>query len=157
MSTPIRMSIRWSQKWGPREAFSISIFPSACEPERLEVVRRPANQEDGGPCCSGNALPHITIRSTFIAGFPGETEADFEYLLDWLWEVRLDRVGCFAFEPVDGAVANDLPGALPKHVREERQARLLAVQAEIGGKVEERIGTRQRILVDAVEEDTAVT
>ena len=75
--------------------------------------------------------PHITIRSTFIVGFPGETEAEFEELLAFLREAELDRVGCFAYSPVDGATANALPDPVPDALREERRARFMAVQAEI--------------------------
>ncbi len=73
--------------------------------------------------------PDITIRSTFIAGFPGETEGEFEELLDFLEEAQLDRVGCFAYSPVDGAAANALPDPVPEEVREERRARFMAAQA----------------------------
>ncbi|MCR9256547.1 MAG: 30S ribosomal protein S12 methylthiotransferase RimO [Alphaproteobacteria bacterium] len=127
-------------------------------PSVLKAMRRPANQEKTADRIAEwrRLCPDLTIRSTFIAGFPGETEADFEFLLDWLREVRLDRVGCFAFEPVDGATANELPGALPEEVREERRARLMAVQAEISAeKLQARIGTRQRVLVDSVEDGMA--
>jgi ribosomal protein S12 methylthiotransferase len=75
--------------------------------------------------------PDITLRSTFIAGFPGETEAQFEYMLDFLREAQLDRVGCFAYSPVEGASANQLDGALPDEVREARRARFMDVQAGI--------------------------
>ena len=101
--------------------------------------------------------PEITIRSTFIAGFPGETEADFELLLDFLREAELDRVGCFAYSPVEGATANALPGAVPEEVKEERVARLMELQEEIStAKLERKIGQTLTVLVDEVDEEGAV-
>ncbi|MBS4096908.1 MAG: 30S ribosomal protein S12 methylthiotransferase RimO [Sulfuricella sp.] len=101
--------------------------------------------------------PDLTIRSTFISGFPGETEADFQLLLDFLQEAQLDRVGCFAYSPVAGATANALPGALPEEVKEERRARLMAVQEEISAaRLERKIGQRLTVLIDEVDEEGAV-
>jgi tRNA A37 methylthiotransferase MiaB len=80
------------------------------------------------------SLPDLTIRSTFIAGFPGETEEEFQTLLDFIAEAELDRVGCFAYSPVEGATANDLPGALPDEVREERRARFMEVAEEVSAR-----------------------
>jgi ribosomal protein S12 methylthiotransferase len=101
--------------------------------------------------------PDITIRSTFIAGFPGETEEQFEYLLDFLREAQLDRVGCFAYSPVDGAAANALAGALPEAVREGRRARFMAVQEEISrARLRRKIGSLQQVIVDAVSTQGAV-
>jgi len=101
--------------------------------------------------------PDLTIRSTFITGFPGETEADFELLLDFLKEAQLDRVGCFAYSPVAGAAANQLPGAVPEEVKEERQARLMALQEEISAaRLERKIGRTLTVLVDEVDEQGAV-
>ncbi|MEF9942653.1 MAG: TRAM domain-containing protein, partial [Burkholderiaceae bacterium] len=98
--------------------------------------------------------PDLTIRSTFIAGFPGESEAEFDYLLDFLREAELDRVGCFPYSPVEGAVANELAGALPAEVREERAARFMQVQAEISARLlAKKVGTRQPILIDEPTED----
>jgi ribosomal protein S12 methylthiotransferase len=95
--------------------------------------------------------PELTIRSTFIAGFPGETEAEFEHLLEFLREAQLDRVGCFAYSPVEGAAANDLPGQLPDEVREERRARFMQVQEEISARrLARKVGTVQQVLVDEV-------
>jgi ribosomal protein S12 methylthiotransferase len=94
--------------------------------------------------------PGLTVRSTFIAGFPGETEEEFETLLDFLREARLDRVGCFAYSPVDGAAANELPGAVPEALREERRARLMQLQEGISReRLQRYVGTVQRVLVDA--------
>jgi ribosomal protein S12 methylthiotransferase len=93
--------------------------------------------------------PELTVRSTFIAGFPGETEAEFETLLDFLREARLDRVGCFAYSPVAGAAANDLPGAVPDELREERRARHMQLQEGISRqRLERHIGSVQRVLID---------
>lgn len=93
--------------------------------------------------------PDLTVRSTFIVGFPGETEAEFEELLQFLREAQLDRVGCFAYSPVEGAAANALPDAVPEAVKQERLARLMAVQAEISGeRLAARIGRTLTVLVD---------
>jgi ribosomal protein S12 methylthiotransferase len=93
------------------------------------------------------------VRSTFIVGFPGETEADFETLLEFLRQAQLDRVGAFAYSPVEGAAANALPNPVPEALREERLARFMAVQAEISrAKLAERIGQRLIVLVDEVHE-----
>ncbi|MCC7632842.1 30S ribosomal protein S12 methylthiotransferase RimO [Stenotrophomonas rhizophila] len=101
--------------------------------------------------------PDITVRSTFIVGFPGETEAEFEELLGFLDEAQLDRVGAFAYSPVTGATANDLPDAVPEEVKQERLARFMARQAEISAaRLEARIGTVQQCLVDAIEDGIAV-
>jgi ribosomal protein S12 methylthiotransferase len=96
------------------------------------------------------ACPELTIRSTFITGFPGETEEEFEVLLSFLMEARLDRVGCFAYSPVDGAKANELPDPVPQEVREERKARLMKLQAKISReRLKSKIGTTQKVLIDA--------
>jgi ribosomal protein S12 methylthiotransferase len=101
--------------------------------------------------------PDITIRSTFIVGFPGETEEDFETLLDFIDEVELDRVGAFAYSPVDGAKANDLPDALPEEVKQERLARFMQLQAEISAeKLQRKVGTVQTVLVDSVDGELAI-
>ncbi len=101
--------------------------------------------------------PELTIRSTFIVGFPGETAAEFEELLDFLREVRLDRVGAFAYSPVGGAAANDLPDPVPEALKQERLARFMEVQAEISAqKLEVKVGSVQRCLVDVVDGDLAI-
>ena len=103
------------------------------------------------------ACPDLTIRSTFIVGFPGETEAEFEELLDFLREAELDRVGAFAYSPVDGAVANALPDPLPESLKEERLERFMEVQAEISAaRLERKIGTRQTVIVDEVDREGAI-
>ena len=101
--------------------------------------------------------PEITIRSTFIVGFPGETDAAFEQLLDFLDAAELDRVGAFAYSPVDGAAANLLPDPVPEDVKQERLARFMALQAEISAdKLERKVGTVQRCLVDALDGELAI-
>jgi ribosomal protein S12 methylthiotransferase RimO len=101
--------------------------------------------------------PDITVRSTFIVGFPGETEAEFEELLAFLKTAQLDRVGAFAYSPVEGATANALPDQLPEEVKQERLARFMEVQAEISAaRLEAKVGTVQQCLVDAIEDGIAV-
>jgi ribosomal protein S12 methylthiotransferase len=128
-------------------------------PRVLKAMKRPANAENNLERIRAwrSICPDITIRSTFIAGFPGETEQEFEELLDFLGEARLDRVGCFAYSPVEGASANDLPGALPEEVREERRQRLMEFQEDISTqRLEEKIDREMIVLVDEVDEDGAV-
>ncbi len=101
--------------------------------------------------------PELTIRSTFIVGFPGETDAEFEELLEFLRVAELDRVGAFAYSPVDGAKANDLPDPIDEDLKQERLERFMEVQAEISAvRLGRKIGTRQRVLVDAVEDGVAI-
>ncbi|RRN79232.1 30S ribosomal protein S12 methylthiotransferase RimO [Pseudoxanthomonas sp. SGD-10] len=103
------------------------------------------------------SCPELTIRSTFIVGFPGETEAEFEELLDFLDEAQLDRVGAFAYSPVEGAAANDLPGAVPEEVKQERLARFMERQGEISAaRLEAKVGSVQRCLVDFLDGELAI-
>ncbi|MBL8476370.1 MAG: 30S ribosomal protein S12 methylthiotransferase RimO [Methyloversatilis sp.] len=128
-------------------------------PRILKAMKRPANAENNLERIRAwrDICPDITIRSTFIAGFPGETDAEFEELLQFLGEARLDRVGCFAYSPVDGATANDLPGAVPEEVREERRQRLMEFQEDISTqRLEEKIDREMIVLVDEVDDDGAV-
>ena len=121
-------------------------------PDVLRRMKRPASGEKNLERIARwrEMCPDLVIRSTFIAGFPGETEEEFEHLLDFMREARIDRAGCFAYSPVEGAAANDLPGMLPAEVREERRARFMAVAEEVStAKLRERIGTTMRVLVDA--------
>ncbi len=118
----------------------------------LKLMRRPARAENVLARIRGwrEICPQIALRSTFIAGFPGETEAEFSELLEFLQEARLDRVGCFAYSPVEGAAANALPGAVPVEVREERRGRLMQVQAAISAdRLKAKIGRTLKVLVDA--------
>ena len=101
--------------------------------------------------------PDITLRSTFIVGFPGETEEEFEELLDFLEEAQLDRVGAFAYSPVDGAVANALPDHVPPDVQQERLARLMLLQEEVSEqRLKRKIGKKITVLVDAVDDEGAI-
>jgi len=125
----------------------------------LKLMKRPASGENNlERVRAWRAIcPEITIRSTFIAGFPGETEEEFQELLDFLGEAELDRVGCFAYSPVDGAKANDLPGALPDELREERRARLMTLQEKISAqRLKRKVGKTIDVLVDKVDRDGAV-
>jgi len=102
--------------------------------------------------------PDMTIRSTFVVGFPGETEEDFQYLLDWLDEAQLDRVGAFRFEAVEGAAANALPNPVPEEVKEERYARIMAKTAAISAaKLQAKIGRTIDVIVDLVDDEGGAT
>jgi ribosomal protein S12 methylthiotransferase len=120
-------------------------------PDVLKRMKRPASGEKNLERLAKwrAACPQIVVRSTFIAGFPGETESEFEYLLDFLREAQIDRAGCFAYSPVNGAAANALPGLLPLEVREERRARFMAVAESVSAqKLQQRIGATMQVLVD---------
>jgi ribosomal protein S12 methylthiotransferase len=122
-------------------------------PDVLQRMKRPAAQEKTLNRIARwrEQCPGLTLRSTFIVGFPGETERDFELLLDWLGEAALDRVGCFKYEPVRGAAANDLAAAVPKQVVEERWHRFMARQQAISAKrLKRKIGSRQQVIIDEV-------
>jgi ribosomal protein S12 methylthiotransferase len=123
-------------------------------PRILKLMKRPANAENNLERIRAwrSICPGLTIRSTFIVGFPGETEREFEALLAFLGEAQLDRVGCFAYSPVDGAVANALPDPVPEDVKEERRARFMATQASIStNRLRAKIGTTQTVLIDAID------
>ena len=122
-------------------------------PAVLKRMRRPAAQEETLSRIKQwrVACPGLTIRSTFIVGFPGETEADFSLLLEWLGAAELDRVGCFRYEPVAGATANDLGAPVPDAVKEERWTRLMQLQQDISAKrLKRKIGARERVIIDEV-------
>jgi ribosomal protein S12 methylthiotransferase len=122
-------------------------------PEVLRRMKRPAAQEKTLERIARwrQICPDLTIRSTFIVGFPGETEADFALLLDWLEEAELDRVGCFRYEPVAGAAANDLAAPVPASVTDERWHRLMQRQQKISARrLKRKLGTRQQVIIDAV-------
>ena len=121
-------------------------------PDVLRRMKRPASGEKNLERIERwrAMCPEIVIRSTFIAGFPGETEAEFEHLLDFMRAARIDRAGCFAYSPVAGAAANDLPGMLPAELREERRARFMAVAEQVSAaKLQERVGATMQVLVDS--------
>jgi ribosomal protein S12 methylthiotransferase len=120
-------------------------------PRILRLMKRPASAEKVLERVRRwrQACPQITIRSTFIAGFPGETEAEFRELLDFLKEAQLDRVGCFAYSPVEGAAANALPDPVPEQVKEERRARLMSLQERISERrLKSKVGKSIEVLVD---------
>ena len=125
-------------------------------PSVLRAMRRPANEAKVLERLARwrEICPDIAIRSTFVVGFPGETEADFGYLLQWLEEAQLDRVGAFRFEPVAGAAANDLPGAVPEEVKEERYARLMELTAAISAaKLQAKIGQTLDVIIDVADDE----
>ena len=121
-------------------------------PDVLRRMKRPASGEKNLERIARwrEICPELVIRSTFIAGFPGETEEEFDHLLDFMREARIDRAGCFAYSPVEGATANELPGMLPSELREERRARFMEVAEEIStAKLRERVGSTMKVLVDS--------
>ncbi len=125
----------------------------------LKLMKRPAARENNLERIRAwrEICPDITLRSTFIVGFPGETEREFDEVLQFLSEAQMDRVGCFAYSPVKGARANDLPGAIPEQIKEERLARFMAHQAEISaGRLQQRVGKKETVLIDEVVEEGAV-
>jgi ribosomal protein S12 methylthiotransferase len=127
-------------------------------PKILRAMRRPANDARVLQRIAGwrEICPDIAIRSTFVVGFPGETEEDFEYLLGWLETAQLDRVGAFRFEPVEGAAANALPDPVPEEVKEERYARLMELTARISTeKLAAKVGKTIDVLIDTVDGDGA--
>src|SRR5471032_298035 len=122
-------------------------------PDVLKRMKRPASGEKNlDRIQAWRAMnPDLTIRSTFIAGFPGETEAEFEYLLDFLREAQIDRLVCFAYSPVEGATANELPNPVPEELREERRGRVMLLQEEISKKrLQAKVGKTVRVLIDEV-------
>lgn len=128
-------------------------------PRVLKAMRRPANAENTLERIAKwrSVCPDITIRSTFIVGFPGETDAEFEELLDFLKEARLDRVGCFQYSPVKGAKANELGHEIPDGVKAERFDAFMRLQADISAsKLQEKIGSTQTVLIDAIEDNQVI-
>jgi len=121
-------------------------------PDMLKRMKRPANGERNLERLLKwrEMCPEIVVRSTFIAGFPGETQEEFDYLLDFLREAKIDRAGCFAYSPIEGAPANELPGALPDAVREERRAQFMAVAEQVSiAKLQSRVGATMQVLIDS--------
>ncbi|MEC9368799.1 MAG: radical SAM protein, partial [Pseudomonadota bacterium] len=128
-------------------------------PNVLKAMRRPAHQEKTLDRIARwrEACPDLAVRSTFIVGFPGETEDDFNLLLDWLEEAKLSRVGCFKYEEVEGAKANELSGHVPAEVKEERYARFMqAQQAVSAGLNASRVGKTIDVIIDEVDEEGAI-
>ncbi len=121
-------------------------------PDVLKRMKRPANGEKNLERIQRwrELCPELVVRSTFIAGFPGETEEEFQHLLDFVQEAQIDRAGCFAYSPVEGATANEIPGALPDALREERRARFMEVAEQVStAKLRQRIGSEMQVLVDS--------
>ena len=128
-------------------------------PDVLKRMKRPASGEKNLERIQAwrAACPDLVIRSTFIAGFPGETEEEFEYLLNFLDEAQIDRAGCFAYSPVDGATANDLDNPVPDELREDRRARFMAIAEEISIKrLAQKIGKRIQVIIDRVDESGGI-
>jgi ribosomal protein S12 methylthiotransferase len=129
-------------------------------PSVLRAMKRPANDAKVLERIRNwrQIAPDLTIRSTFVVGFPGETEDDFKYLMDWLEEAQLDRVGAFRFEPVEGAAANALPNPVPEPVKEERYARLMELTARISAeKLAAKVGRTLDVIIDDVDEEGGAT
>ena len=125
-------------------------------PKILRAMKRPANEARVLERLKGwrDICPDIAIRSTFVVGFPGETEEDFSYLMEWLEEAQLDRVGAFRFEPVEGAAANALPDQVPEEVKEERYARLMDLTARISAdKLAAKVGRTLDVIIDVVDDE----
>ncbi|MBK3393453.1 30S ribosomal protein S12 methylthiotransferase RimO [Psychrobacter sp. M9-54-1] len=125
----------------------------------LKAMKRPAHSENTLARIEAwrEICPDIVIRSTFVVGFPGETEEDFQCLLDWLVEARLDRVGAFTYSEVEGAVANDLPNHVPEDVKQERYERLMTLQQEISAqKLQEKVGKTLMVLVDEIDDEEGI-
>ena len=122
-------------------------------PEVLKAMKRPAAQEKTLARIQKwrEQCPDLTLRSTFIVGFPGETDSDFAYLLDWLEEAEIDRVGCFKYEPVAGAASNAIGNAVPDEIKQERWNALMARQQKISARrLKRKVGTRQQVIIDEV-------
>ena len=128
-------------------------------PEVLKRMQRPAKKDNISKLIEKwrQITPELTIRSTFIVGYPGETENEFQHLLDWLEEVQLDRVGCFKYENVNGAKANTLPNHLSEEVKEERWNRFMITAQDISEKkLKKKVGTIQDVIIDEIDEEGAI-
>jgi ribosomal protein S12 methylthiotransferase len=128
-------------------------------PKILKLMKRPGNQDKVLERIKAwrAICPEVVIRSTFIVGFPGETEEDFQMLLDWLQEAQLDRVGCFKYSPVEGAAANALPDPVPEDIQQQRWERFMQAQQKISAqRLQARIGQQLEVLIDEVDEQGAI-
>ena len=128
-------------------------------PKVLKAMKRPANEQKVLDRIKAwrEICPDLTIRSTFIVGFPGETEEDFQYLLDWLDDAQLDRVGCFKYEDIEGASANDLEGQVPENVKQDRYDRFMAASQKISEqKLQAKVGKTLEVIIDEMDEKGAV-
>ena len=125
-------------------------------PNVLKAMRRPANQDKVLDRIHSwrKICPDLALRSTFIVGFPGETEADFQELLNWIKEARIERAGCFKYEPVEGAKANEIAGAVPEDVKEDRWHRFMEAQQAISAEIQQgKVGRTIEVLVDEIDEE----
>jgi ribosomal protein S12 methylthiotransferase len=125
----------------------------------LKLMKRPASAENVLNRVQQwrDQCPDLTLRSTFIVGFPGETDAEFEELLEFLEQAQLDRVGCFTYSPVEGAVANQLPDHIPEELKQERLSRLMTLQAKISQqRLHNKIGSEQQVLIDTITDQGAI-
>src|SRR5690606_31315277 len=123
-------------------------------PKILKAMKRPAFEDKTLARIKQwrEICPDLTIRSTFIVGFPGETEEDFQYLLDWMSEAQLDRVGCFKYSDVEGAAANELEGAVPEDVKEERWERFMLHQQQISAeRLRQKVGRTLEVIIDEID------
>ncbi len=128
-------------------------------PEVLKRMKRPASGEKNIERIKAwrAMCPNLTIRSTFIAGFPGETDEEFEYLLDFLKEAQIDRLGCFAYSPVEGATANEIANQIPEEIREDRRRRVMELQEQISReRLQAKVGSTVRVLIDSVDRSGGV-
>ena len=128
-------------------------------PRILKLMKRPGNQEKVLERIKSwrEICPELVIRSTFVVGFPGETEEDFQFLLDWLEQAQLDRVGCFKYSPVEGATANELPDHVPEDIQQQRWERFMETQQRISAqRLQQRIGQQMEVLIDEVDEQGAI-
>ena len=128
-------------------------------PRILKLMKRPGNQEKVLERIKSwrEICPELVIRSTFVVGFPGETEEDFQFLLDWLEQAQLDRVGCFKYSPVEGATANELPDHVPEDIQQQRWERFMETQQRISAqRLQQRIGQQMEVLIDQVDEQGAI-
>ncbi len=128
-------------------------------PRILQLMKRPAHSENTLERIRQwrEKCPDLTLRSTFVVGFPGETEEDFQYLLDWLQEAQLDRVGCFTYSPIEGAPANDLPDPVPEDIKQARYERFMQVQQAISTeRLKQKIGREMQVLVDELDDNYPV-
>jgi ribosomal protein S12 methylthiotransferase len=126
-------------------------------PKVLRSMKRPANEAKVLERLKNwrSIVPDIAVRSSFVVGFPGETDEDFQYLLSWLEEAQLDRVGAFKFEPVSGAAANALPDPVPEEVKQDRYERVMALSARISAeKLAAKVGQTFDVLIDSVDPET---
>ena len=158
MCTPIRTSIKSSNSWPRARYCRILDIPFQHASARiLKLMKRPAAAENTLERIAAwrRVVPDITIRSTFIVGFPGETDEDFEELLDWLRVAQLDRVGCFEYSPVEGAAANALKQTpVPPELKAERRARFMEAAAEISARrLKQKIGRKMPVLIDRIDRD----